>query len=198
MMFYYTGKERYLTDSECIELVKMRYSKVTGSIVIRICASIPFFSFLYLVDYTTKESMKLIGILLLSIFGLMLPAALSKVFSYTLSFFLKIIISSSIPFFYLIDLIIKTKLMNEAKESLLESLEKEDNIELLICFSFILIAGFLLWFTLFELTEPDYKTIAITMISIIYGTGISKYSSSLLEIAGFDLILLKKNKDENK
>lgn len=197
-MFYYTGKERYLTDSECIELVKMRYSKVTGSIVIRICASIPFFSFLYLVDYTTKESMKLIGILLLSIFGLMLPAALSKVFSYTLSFFLKIIISSSIPFFYLIDLIIKTKLMNEAKESLLESLEKEDNIELLICFSFILIAGFLLWFTLFELTEPDYKTIAITMISIIYGTGISKYSSSLLEIAGFDLILLKKNKDENK
>ena len=176
----------------------MRYSKVTGSIVIRICASIPFFSFLYLVDYTTKESMKLIGILLLSIFGLMLPAALSKVFSYTLSFFLKIIISSSIPFFYLIDLIIKTKLMNEAKESLLESLEKEDNIELLICFSFILIAGFLLWFTLFELTEPDYKTIAITMISIIYGTGISKYSSSLLEIAGFDLILLKKNKDENK
>lgn len=88
--------------------------------------------------------------------------------------------------------------MNEAKESLLESLEKEDNIELLICFSFILIAGFLLWFTLFELTEPDYKTIAITMISIIYGTGISKYSSSLLEIAGFDLILLKKNKDENK
>ena len=198
MMFYYTGKERYLTDSECIELVKMRYSKVTGSIVIRISASIPFFSFLYLVDYTTKESMKLIGILLLSIFGLMLPAALSKVFSYTLSFFLKIIISSSIPFFYLIDLIIKTKLMNEAKESLLESLEKEDNIELLICFSFILIAGFLLWFTLFELTEPDYKTIAITMISIIYGTGISKYSSSLLEIAGFDLILLKKNKDENK
>ena len=198
MMFYYTGKERYLTDSECIELVKMRYSKVTGSIVIRICASIPFFSFLYIVDYTTKESMKLIGILLLSIFGLMLPAALSKVFSYTLSFFLKIIISSSIPFFYLIDLIIKTKLMNEAKESLLESLEKEDNIELLICFSFILIAGFLLWFTLFELTEPDYKTIAITMISIIYGTGISKYSSSLLEIAGFDLILLKKNKDENK
>lgn len=198
MMFYYTGKERYLTDSECIELVKMRYSKVTGSIVIRICASIPFFSFLYLVDYTTKESMKLIGILLLSIFGLMLPEALSKVFSYTLSFFLKIIISSSIPFFYLIDLIIKTKLMNEAKESLLESLEKEDNIELLICFSFILIAGFLLWFTLFELTEPDYKTIAITMISIIYGTGISKYSSSLLEIAGFDLILLKKNKDENK
>lgn len=198
MMFYYTGKERYLTDSECIELVKMRYSKVTGSIVIRICASIPFFSFLYIVDYTTKESMKLIGILLLSIFGLMLPAALSKVFSYTLSFFLKIIISSSIPFFYLIDLIIKTKLMNEAKESLLESLEKEDNIELLICFSFILIAGFLLWFTLFELTEPDYKTIAITMISIIYGTGISKYSSSLLEIAEFDLILLKKNKDENK
>lgn len=87
MTFYYTGKERYLTDSECIELVKMRYSKVTGSIVIRICASIPFFSFLYLVDYTTKESMKLIGILLLSIFGLMLPAALSKVFSYTLSFF---------------------------------------------------------------------------------------------------------------
>ena len=198
MTFYYTGKERYLTDSECIELVKMRYSKVTGSIVIRICASIPFFSFLYLVDYTPKESMKLIGILLLSILGLMLPAALSKVFSYTLSFFLKIIIRSSIPFFYLIDLIIKTKLMNEAKESLLESLEKEDNIELLICFSFILIAGFLLWFTLFELTEPDYKTIAITMISIIYGTGISKYSSSLLEIAGFDLILLKKNKDENK
>lgn len=198
MTFYYTGKERYLTDSECIELVKVRYYRVTGSIVIRIYASIPFFSFLYLVDYAPKESMKLIGILLLSVFGLMLPAALSKVFSYTLSFFLKIIISSSIPFFYLIDLIIKTKLMNEAKESLLELLEKEDNIELLICFSFILIAGFLLWFTLFELTDPNYKTIAITMISIIYGTGISKYSSSLLEIAGFDLILLKKNKDENK
>ena len=198
MTFHYSSKERYLTDNEYTKLVKDNYFKVISSMIIRVSISIMFLLFLYLIDYFPIESIKLIIIITLSILGLMLPAALSKIFLFALSFFIKSLIAFSIPIFYIIDKTIKSNLTNEAKETLFESIEKEENIELLISFSFIVIAGFLLWFTFHEITDPDYRTISITIISIIYGSGISKYSTSLLEIAGFDLILLKKNKDKDK
>lgn len=198
MTFHYSSKERYLTDNEYTKLVKDNYFKVISSMIIRVSISIMFLLFLYLTDYFPKESIKLIIIITLSILGLMLPAALSKIFLFALSFLIKSLITFSIPIFYIIDKTIKSNLINEAKETLFESIEKEENIELLISFSFIVIAGFLLWFTFYEITNPDYRTISITIISIIYGSGISKYSTSLLEIAGFDLILLKKNKDKDK
>ena len=194
MTFHYSYEERFLVDREFRTKVKAEQRRQIASFILRI-ALVPITLYLlYSIDITPSEDEKLAGLLMLSIIGLMLPIFLVKIILVTILFVLK-------PIIYITNCVIK--IINKVTKSELPAdngniLANEDEIKLLILFSYILICTGLLLFTFFEIKNENYRTIIATSVSILYGSAISKFLEPLLLIAGFDLEIIKneKNKDD--
>ena len=194
MTFHYSYEERFLVDREFRTKVKAEQRRQIASFILRI-ALVPITLYLlYSIDITPSEDGKLAGLLMLSIIGLMLPIFLVKIILVTILFILK-------PIIYITNCVIK--IINKVTKSELPTdngniLGNEDEIKLLILFSYILICTGLLLFTFFEIKNENYRTIIATSVSILYGSAISKFLEPLLLIAGFDLEIIKneKNKDD--
>ena len=194
MTFHYSYEERFLVDREFRTKVKAEQRRQIASFILRI-ALVPITLYLlYSIDITPSEDGKLAGLLMLSIIGLMLPIFLVKIILVTILFILK-------PIIYITNCVIK--IINKVTKSELPTdneniLANEDEIKLLILFSYILICTGLLLFTFFEIKNENYRTIIATSVSILYGSAISKFLEPLLLIAGFDLEIIKneKNKDD--
>ena len=194
MTFHYSYEERFLVDREFRTKVKAEQRRQIASFILRI-ALVPITLYLlYSIDITPSEDWKLAGLLMLSIIGLMLPIFLVKIILVTILFILK-------PIIYITNCVIK--IINKVTKSELPTdngniLANEDEIKLLILFSYILICTGLLLFTFFEIKNENYRTIIATSVSILYGSAISKFLEPLLLIAGFDLEIIKneKNKDD--
>jgi len=194
MTFHYSYEERFLVDREFRTKVKAEQRRQIASFILRI-ALVPITLYLlYSIDITPSEDGKLVGLLMLSIIGLMLPIFLVKIILVTILFVLK-------PIIYITNCVIK--IINKVTKSELPTdngniLANEDEIKLLILFSYILICTGLLLFTFFEIKNENYRTIIATSVSILYGSAISKFLEPLLLIAGFDLEIIKneKNKDD--
>ena len=194
MTFHYSYEERFLVDREFRTKVKAEQRRQIASFILRI-ALVPITLYLlYSIDITPSEDEKLAGLLMLSIIGLMLPIFLVKIILVTILFVLK-------PIIYITNCVIK--IINKVTKSELPAdngniLANEDEIKLLILFSYILICTGLLLFTFFEIKNENYRTIIATSVSILYGSAISKFLEPLLLIAGFDLENIKneKNKDD--
>ena len=190
MTFHYSDEERFLVDREFRTKVKAEQRRQIASFILRIVLVPITLYLLYSIDITPSEDGKLAGLLTLSIIGLMLPIFLVKI----ISSILKLII-------WITNIVIK--LINKVTKSELPTdngniLANEDEIKLLILFSYILICTGLLLFTFFEIKNENYRTIIATSVSILYGSAISKFLEPLLLIAGFDLEIIKneKNKDD--
>ena len=190
MTFHYSDEERFLVDREFRTKVKTEQRRQIASFILRIVLVPITLYLLYSIDITPSEDGKLAGLLTLSIIGLMLPIFLVKI----ISSILKLII-------WITNIVIK--LINKVTKSELPTdngniLANEDEIKLLILFSYILICTSLLLFTFFEIKNENYRTIIATSVSILYGSAISKFLEPLLLIAGFDLEIIKneKNKDD--
>ena len=194
MTFHYSDEERFLVDREFRTKVKAAQRRQIASFILRI-ALVPITLYLlYSIDITPSEDGKLAGLLMLSIIGLMLPIFLVKIILVTILFVLK-------PIIYITNCVIK--IINKVTKSEFPTdngniLANEDEIKLLILFSYILICTGLLLFTFFEIKNENYRTIIATSVSILYGSAISKFLEPLLLIAGFDLEIIKneKNKDD--
>ena len=194
MTFHYSYEERFLLDREFRTKVKAEQRRQIASFILRI-ALVPITLYLlYSIDITPSEDGKLAGLLMLSIIGLMLPIFLVKIILVTILFVLK-------PIIYITNCVIK--IINKVTKSEFPTdngniLANEDEIKLLILFSYILICTGLLLFTFFEIKNENYRTIIATSVSILYGSAISKFLEPLLLIAGFDLEIIKneKNKDD--
>ncbi len=194
MTFHYSYEERFLVDREFRTKVKAEQRRQIASFILRI-ALVPITLYLlYSIDITPSEDGKLAGLLMLSIIGLMLPIFLVKIILVTILFVLK-------PIIYITNCVIK--IINKVTKSEFPTdngniLANEDEIKLLILFSYILICTGLLLFTFFEIKNENYRTIIATSVSILYGSAISKFLEPLLLIAGFDLEIIKneKNKDD--
>ena len=197
MTFHYSYKERFLVDREFRTKVKAEQRHQIASFILRI-ALVPITLYLlYSIDITPSEDGKLAGLLMLSIIGLMLPIFLVKIILVTICSILFVLK----PIIYITNCVIK--IINKVTKLELPTdngniLANEDEIKLLILFSYILICTGLLLFTFFEIKNENYRTIIATSVSILYGSAISKFLEPLLLIAGFDLEIIKneKNKDD--
>ena len=194
MTFHYSYEERFLVDREFRTKVKAEQRRQIASFILRI-ALVPITLYLlYSIDITPSEDGKLAGLLMLSIIGLMLPIFLVKIILLTILFVLKPIICITNCVIKIINKVTKSELPTDNGNIL----ANEDEIKLLILFSYILICTSLLLFTFFEIKNENYRTIIATSVSILYGSAISKFLEPLLLIAGFDLEIIKneKNKDD--
>ena len=194
MTFHYSYEERFLVDREFRTKVKAEQRRQIASFILRI-ALVPITLYLlYSIDITPSEDGKLAGLLMLSIIGLMLPIFLVKIILLTILFVLKPIICITNCVIKIINKVTKSELPTDNGNIL----ANEDEIKLLILFSYILICTGLLLFTFFEIKNENYRTIIATSVSILYGSAISKFLEPLLLIAGFDLEIIKneKNKDD--
>ena len=193
MTFHYSDEERFLVDREFRTKVKAEQRRYIASSVLRIVLVPITLYLLYSIDITSSEDGKLAGLLMLSIIGLMLPIFLVKIISLTISIFL-------IPIICITNFVIK--LINKVTKSELPTdngniLINEDEIKFLILCSYIIIWIGLLLFTFYEINYENYRTIIATSISILYGSAISKFLEPLLLIAGFDLEIIKKEKNKD-
>ncbi|MFC2275037.1 MAG: hypothetical protein ACFNJK_06145, partial [Haemophilus parainfluenzae] len=79
MTFHYSDEERFLVDREFRTKVKAEQRRYIASSVLRIVLVLITLYLLYRIDITSSEDEKLVGLLMLSTIGLMLPSFLVKI-----------------------------------------------------------------------------------------------------------------------
>ncbi|OOF67211.1 hypothetical protein [Rodentibacter caecimuris] len=189
----YSPKQRYMTDEEQTKYIKMQVANTIAMAVIRIFLAIPFSLFLYMSLQENTEFKKFIFLLMVNLFGLLLPATFTGLMDYC-SRIIQIMLIKAQNF--LVNIYNVTQSCMGKKQKILpppseEIFTDEDDLHLRIFISYIGILIALLFITLINLKDPKYQTMSISLISVLYGAAISQHLDPITKIVSFDIEIKK-------